>query len=306
VGVIVLAIAVDLAFGDPPSRWHPVAWMGGLLEWGRRHMGHGSPRVLLMRGAVLVLACGALAALVGWIMSGLTGRWGWGGVILESLALKAAFSLRDLALACNRVARALQGGDLGEARRLVGYHLVSRPTSNLDRGQVASAAIESAGENVTDAFMAPLVCYLALGLPGAYLYRTVNTADAMIGYRGGALEYFGKASARLDDALNLVPARLSALAIVVFAGFVGADVRGAWQIMWRDHGRTASPNAGWTMSAMAGALGVVLEKVGAYRLGEGRVPQGRDVEHSVRLILAAALGTMATALGWLLLRSYLG
>ena len=198
----------------------------------------------------------------------------------------------------------MQGGDLVEARRLVGYHLVSRPTSDLDRGQVASAAIESAGENLTDAFVAPLVCYLALGLPAAYVYRTVNTADAMIGYREGALEYFGKASARLDDVLNLVPARLSALAIVVLAGLVGADVRGAWQIMWRDHGRTASPNAGWTMSAMAGALGIVLEKPGAYRLGEGRVPQASDVERSIRLMLAASLGTAAIALGWLLLRSY--
>src|SRR5262249_54209283 len=154
-------------------------------------------------------------------------------------------------------------------RGLVGFHLVSRPTSGLSEGQVASAAVESAAENLTDAFVAPLLWYSALGLAGAFLYRTVNTADAMIGYREGALEYFGKASARLDDLLSLIPARIAGLAVVGAAALTGEDFRSAWTTMHHDHGRTASPNAGWTMSAMAGALGVMLEKPGTYRLGAG-------------------------------------
>ena len=202
---------------------------------------------------------------------------------------------------CMQVARALRARDLVEARRLVGYHLVSRPTSDLDDGRVASAAIESAGENLTDAFVAPLMFYLAFGLAGAYVYRTINTADAMIGYRDEELEYFGKAAARLDDILNLIPARLAALAIAACAGLVRGDARGAWRIMLRDRGRTASPNAGWTMSAMAGALDIVLEKPGTYRLGEGPLPQAGDVERSVRLLLASALGLTGLMLGWLLL-----
>ena len=303
---IALAVVIDLLFGDPPNRWHPVAWMGRLLEGGRRRLGHGPPRALLVRGALVVVACTALAGLVGWVVSSLAARWGIGGVLIEAMALKMSISLRDLAMAGRDVSRALRGGDLTEARRLVGYHLVSRPTSNLDGGQVASAAIESAAENLTDAFAAPLLSYLLFGLAGAYAYRAVNTADAMFGYRDGDLEYFGKACARLDDILNLIPARIAALSIVGCAVFTGADAGGSWRTMRGDHRRTASPNAGWTMSAMAGALGVVLEKPGAYRLGAGRRPEPGDIARAARLMLWGATGMTVAALGWLLLRSYWG
>ena len=298
-----LAVVTDLLLGDPPNRWHPVSWMGRLLAWGRGFE-RGSSRVLLARGTVLVLVAAGVAGIVGWSLSSVIRPWGWPGVILEAIALKLVISLRDLTGSCRQVAQALLCGDLAEARRLVGYHLVSRPTAGLDARLVTSATIESAAENLTDAFIAPLAWYLVFGLAGAYVYRAVNTADAMLGYREGALEYFGKASARLDDLLNFVPARLAALAIVVSAGLIGEDARGAWRTMLRDHGRTASPNAGWTMSAMAGALGVSLEKPGAYRLGAGALPQPRDVARGIRVVIVSALGTVGLMVGLLLFRSY--
>ena len=210
---------------------------------------------------------------------------GPGGVTLEAVALKSTLSLRDLARAARSVAAALERGDLDDARGQLGFHLVSRPTATLDAGQVASGAIESMAENLTDALVAPVVFFLLFGLPGALAYRALNTADTMLGYREGALEYFGKVAARLDDLANLMPARLAALGIVAAAG-VRAPT--AWSTMARDHARTASPNAGWTMSAMAGALGVTLEKPSTYRLGQGHAPDAADVERSIRLMTRAA------------------
>jgi adenosylcobinamide-phosphate synthase len=302
--VITLAVALDFLFGEPPSSWHPVAWLGSLLAWGRKRLEHGSARGLLVRGAALILVTCVLVGLGGWSLSFLAQELEWPGVMLEALALKTAISLRNLKSRCYLVADALQRSSIAEARRLVGYHLVSRPTANLDEGQVASATVESAAENLTDAFVAPLVCYLALGLGGAFVYRAVNTADAMVGYRDGMLEYFGKASARLDDLLNVIPARIAGVAIVAAAALAGEDPRGAWQAMGRDRGRTASPNAGWTMSAMAGALGVTLEKPGAYRLGGGPLPDSGHIARSARVVLVAALGLVATMVGLLAVRSY--
>ncbi len=298
--VLALAVAIDLVLGDPPNRWHPVAWLGASLGWGRARLATGSPPALLAKGALLVVAVAGLAGVVGWAASRSLPAWGWAGLIAEAIALEMAISLRSLVRACRQVARALERGDLDEAQHLVGYHLVSRPTEDLDARLVASAAVESAAENFTDAFVAPLVWYLALGLGGVWIYRTVNTADAMIGYRAGALEHFGKVAARLDDVLNLIPARLGAIVLVATAWLSGDDAKGAWRAMWRDHGRTSSPNAGWTMSAAAGALGVTLEKPGAYRLGSGPYPGPAHVDRSARLVLLAAFVTLAALIGGLL------
>jgi adenosylcobinamide-phosphate synthase len=283
--VVLLAVVLDLALGDPPNRVHPVVGMGRVLAAGRRALCHGGPIALLLAGAGLTLGLMASAAGAGAAVAALAGMLGPGGIALEAVALKSTLALRDLARAARSVAVALERGDLDDARGRLGFHLVSRPTATLDAGQVASGAIESVAENLTDALVAPVVFFLLFGLPGALAYRALNTADTMLGYREGALEYFGKVAARLDDLANLVPARLAALAIVAATGM---PARAAWSTMARDHARTASPNAGWTMSAMAGALGLTLEKPSTYRLGQGRAPDAADVERSVRLMSRAA------------------
>jgi adenosylcobinamide-phosphate synthase len=283
--VVLLAVVLDLALGDPPNGVHPVAWMGRALAAGRRALCHGGPVALLLAGAGLTLGVMASAAGAGAAVAALAGMLGPGGIALQAIALKSTLSLRDLARAARSVATALGRGELDEARARLALHLVSRPTATLDAGQVASGAIESVAENLTDALVAPVVFFLLFGLPGALAYRALNTADTMLGYREGALEYFGKVAARLDDLANLVPARLAALAIVAGAG---GRAPAAWSTMARDRTRTASPNAGWTMSAMAGALGVTLEKPSTYRLGQGRAPDAPDVERSVRFMTRAA------------------
>lgn len=250
-----------------------------------------------MRGAALALGAAALAGLAGALVSALARRLGWVGLPFEALALASLFSLRGLAAAARRVADALARGDLAGARALVGRHLVSRPTAALGAGQVASATVESVAENLTDSVVAPLAFYLAFGLAGAAVYRAVNTADAMVGYREGALEHFGKAAARLDDVLSFLPARLAGYAIVAGALGAGASAARALAVMRRDRAATASPNAGWTMAAMAGALGVTLEKSGAYRLGDGAPPVAADIARALRVLFTATALSLVTLLG---------
>jgi len=304
VAVLLLAIVLDLAFGDPPSRVHPVAGLGRALAAGRRILCVGGPVRLLAGGAFVTLAAAALAALAGALVAGLASMLGPWGVVPEVLALTLLLSLRGLERAASGVRASLERGDLDGARTAVGLHLVSRDTAALDAGHVASAAVESVAENLTDSYVAPACFYLLFGLPGAAIYRAINTADAMLGYRGGPLEHFGKTAARLDDLANLLPARLAGIAVVAAASVTGADARGAWSTMLRDRGLTASPNAGWTMAAMAGALGVTLEKSGAYRLGRGALPTPADVTRSVRLTLVSAgLATALLAIIWMVAKS---
>jgi adenosylcobinamide-phosphate synthase len=295
--VIGIAIVIDLAVGDPPNRVHPVAWMGRGLALGRKHLCHGGRIRLLIGGALVTLTVAMLAAGAGALVAVAATRLGAAAALVEAAALSLLLSIRGLVRAAQEVARPLTAGDLTTARRAVGCHLVSRPTATLTADVVASATVVSIAENLTDALVAPLFFYVLFGLPGAAFYRAINTADAMIGYRGGSLEYFGKAAARLDDLLNLVPARLAALAIVVAARFTAGDGGGAWRALWRDAARTASPNAGLTMAAMAGALGVALSKPGAYRLGDGRPPGTADVARALRTFAVAA----ALSVGALLL-----
>jgi adenosylcobinamide-phosphate synthase len=296
---IVLAVALDLAAGEPSRRWHPVVWLGRGLGWAERR----APARSVADGAVALtmLTAGAWAAAR---LLGLAARrLGRLGIVLEVLALKPAFAVRGLAEAANGVEAALRAGNLDAARARVGRDLVSRPTGDLGADEVASAAIESAAENLVDSIAAPLLAYAVGGLPAAWAYRTVNTADAMWGYRDVRYERFGKAAARLDDLANFVPARLGAAALAAGAALTGENGAGAARVAWAQHRRTASPNAGWPMAAMAGALDVLLAKRGAYRLGEGAPPSSADAIRRARRILGAATGlTVAFVAGVALVR----
>jgi adenosylcobinamide-phosphate synthase len=292
--VILLAVAIDLAAGEPSTRWHPVAWLGRAFHWTERR----APGRSVADGAAALTLVTASAWIVARWLGAVTRRLGWTGVVLEALALKPAFAVRGLVEATDRVEAALRAGDLAIARLRVGRDLVSRPTGDLDADEVASAAIESAAENLVDSVAAPVLAYAAAGLPAAWTYRAVNTADAMWGYRDARYERFGKAAARLDDLVNLVPARLGAAALAAGAALAGEDGAGAARVARAQHRRTASPNAGWPMAAMAGALGVGLAKRGAYRLGESALPSSPDaIRRASRVLGVAATITVVLVAG---------
>ena len=279
-----LALVLDGLCGDPPSAFHPVAWMGKGIAAARVALSVRSRWLQFAVGLAVCLVGVAGCVAVGMAIDMLTGSWSWARVILGAGILKMTFSVRDLAGAGSKVRSALAGHNLAEARHLLARHLVSRDVATLDEPRLAAATVESLAENISDGIVAPLLYFLVGGLGGALAYRFLNTADAMLGYHDER-EWLGKGPARLDDLANLIPARMSAALIASSAPLVGGSWRNATRIWWRDRGKTASPNAGQPMAAAAGALGVELEKVGHYVLGsDQRLPDPADVGRAVRLV----------------------
>ena len=300
--VLALAVALDLAFGELPARFHPTVWMGRTVAFAVKLTPRNGWTGVVSGGVMAALVTGLWVAAAVIAVRGLHGIHDLAYILVGAVLLKSTFAIRMLHQEAARVRGLLASGDTVNARYGL-RSLVSRDPSRLSSEQTAAAAVESVSENMGDSFFGPWLFFAVFGLPGAVAYRAVNTLDSMVGY-WGELEFLGKASARLDDFLNLIPARLTALLLVFASLFLpGQRAAGAWRIMWRDHSLTQSPNAGWAMSGMAGALGVELEKTGHYRLGEGTRPVGpQDITQAIRsMYLVAALG-LAVALAMAYLR----
>jgi adenosylcobinamide-phosphate synthase len=266
--------------------------MGNYLRTVRRRL----PPTLLagalawLGGAVLVVAVASCCEwLIGFATQPLsvsTNLQFLVSTLLTAIPLKPLFAWRALRTAAQAVFHA---PDLPEARRLLGWHLVSRDTSVLNESEVYGAAIESLTENLSDSLVAPLLYFVIGGLPLVALYRYANTADAMWGYRTPALERFGKVAARMDDLLNLIPARVTALLLILACLPLRLNMRQAMRVWWRDGYKTPSPNAGQPMSVAAGALGIRLGKRGVYDLGaEFHEPTRNDGEVALRWTTLAA------------------
>lgn len=300
--VLTLALLIDILLGDPPNTFHPVAWMGHVINLlKKRAPGKGS-RAQLAYGGLIVFVGGSLFATLGYGLSSLFKAFprllSW---LCEAILLKSTIGLRGLDQAAGEVQDALQEDDLPRAQKLVRFHLVSRQTAQLNASQVAAAAIESVAENASDGIIAPLFYYVLGGLPAALGYRFLNTADSMLGYRDPAREWLGKIPARIDDILNFLPARLTGGLIALAATLHRKQGKRSFYIMHHEAAKTDSPNAGVPMSAMAGALDVELEKVGQYKLGEGnRPPTPHDIQESRSLLKLATLlaGVLFVLLTW--------
>ncbi len=286
---LAVAFFIDLLFGDPPNRFHPVVAMGNFIRYIQKRYNMGSQKERFLAGLGIVVLGGALFSLP-WlvILPLLTKLPIWAAGALMGCFLKPVFSFRNLIKAGKEIQQYLLINDLSTSRRMVGWHLVSRDTSQLSKNQLASAVIESLAENVTDSFWAPLFFFSIGGLPAAWFYRFVNTADSMIAYRTPDLEHFGKSAAKLDDFLNWLPARAAGIILVVSAGLLHLNMKRAWHTMRTQNDRTSSPNAGWTMAAAAGALEIVLEKPQHYRLEGGtQLPDEKSIERSIHLVSLA-------------------
>lgn len=282
------AVAIDRAAGDPPTRLHPVGALGAIARGLEAIAPHGADaRRACGLGAALALP--SATALGASLLPRLLGiRRGVARTVADAGLLSLGFALRTLLERVREVEDALRHDDLEEARARLARHLVSRDVSGLGPGEIAAATIESLAENLSDSVVAPWLWYALGGLPAAWAYRATNTLDALWGYRDERYRDLGEAAARADDLLNLIPARLTALAICGAARRQGAGARALRR--WRlDAGRTESPNAGHPMAAMAGALGVRLGKRGSYTLGEGlREPSCEDVRRARRIASDAA------------------
>lgn len=282
--ILLIALALDLTFGEPPNVRHPVAWLGKLISLETKHAPQRGKFKQLAYGISMVLiTLGLIVTAVYFLLTYLGGISLILYVIVAGLLLKFSFSLRGLRQAIDTIREFLVKDNLGQARISL-KSLVSRNTARLSKSQVISATVESAAENICDSFIAPLFYFFLFGVPGAIAYRVINTFDAMVGYHG-RWECLGRFAARLDDVANFIPARITALIIVLASLICRKNVSQAWHIMIRDHKKTESPNAGWTMSAIAGALGVRLEKIDHYRLGDAHYPLSLDTINGSRQII---------------------
>lgn len=291
--VALIAVIIERLVGYPDAVvarvGHPVMWMGKLISLldtclNNRTRGRGILALL-----ILLSVTAAIAIPVSVVLRAIPY-----GFVVEALLASTLLAQKSLGDAVASVAAALRRS-LTEGRTAVS-HIVGRDPEALDAPGVSRAAIESLAESTSDAVIAPLFWLVLLGLPGIALYKAVNTADSMIGHKTGRHLQFGWASARFDDLVNLIPARLSALLIASVARFIpGADRRAAWSTAWRDARKHESPNAGWPEAAMAGALGFALggprsydgEVVDLPRFGDGRSDLGPDdIDRALRLYRA--------------------
>jgi adenosylcobinamide-phosphate synthase len=285
--ILALAAAIDLAVGDPPDIVHPVAWMGkviALLEKGGLKLNASGQFIYGIGMTIFTTALFVIP--VYFLVTYLHDLNQVAYIIVAAVILKFTFSIRGLWHAARKIKRLLQEKNLDKTRFEL-RALVSRDTKDLNEPLLVSAAVESVAEGTCDSLVAPLFYFLLLGVPGAIGYRAVNTLDSMIGYHG-KYEHLGKFAASLDDVLNFIPARLAAL-LLVLAAAMKKSGRDAWKTALKEHIRTESPNAGWPMAAMAGALNVRLEKVGHYVLGERRAaPVLENIDSAVTLFSLAA------------------
>ncbi|MDP7343086.1 MAG: adenosylcobinamide-phosphate synthase CbiB [Alphaproteobacteria bacterium] len=267
--LLLIALGLDWLIGDP--RWlpHPVRLMGAATAFLEACLNRAkrSAGERVIRGFLAVLAVAVLSALAGWALAAYVGAlsYGW---IAELALMSLLIAQRGMVSHSIRVVRALKQGGVAEGRKAVA-RIVGRETAGLDQHGVARAAIESCAESYSDGVIGPIFWYLLLGLPGLMAYKAVNTMDSMIGHKSERYAAFGMVAARLDDALNWLPARISGALIAVAAIFVpGARPIGALRVMLRDAGKHVSPNAGWPEAASAGALDLALLGPMRYAGGE--------------------------------------
>lgn len=280
--ILLGAFGLDARFGEPPNSFHPVAWFGRVMNALVTRAPRGNPQQEFLYGAGIVTS-GVALALAPALLLERVGRNFWLEFFASVWLLKTTFARRALLNAAERVRIELENENLDAARNEL-RALVSRDTSQLDEPLLAACAIESLAENASDSFVAPLFYYTVFGMRGALVYRALNTLDAMIGYRG-RFEYLGKAAARVDDVVNFIPARLTALCLVLVT-----RSRRAWRVMQNDHARDASPNAGYPMSALAGAMNLRLEKVGTYCFNKtGGLPRAAEIARAAQIV-SHALG----------------
>jgi len=266
---LLLALAIDAWFGDPPRVYrrvpHPAALIGTVIAWADRAFNRESDTAQHRRaaGSALVAVLVISTAVIGWALQVLLLSLPLGGLWL-AMVMSIFIAQQSLYRHVADVAKALEVSGL-DAGRMAVARIVGRDPNRLDRPGVCRAAIESLAENFSDAVVAPVLWALIFGLPGLIAYKAINTADSMIGHKSPRHRDFGWAAARLDDLVNWPASRLSALAIG-FGAFLmpGSDPPGAFAAVKRDARRHRSPNAGWPEAALAGALGFALNGPRSY------------------------------------------
>ncbi len=283
--ILLLALLIDVVFGEVPDNIHPTVWMGRVIAVLRTRIRNPNPLrekaggVLLAIFAITLFAVPAFGLLfvirlfLGWIVY----------IVVAAIMFKMTFAVKCMSKYTLPIMRALEAGDLDKAKGFLHY-IVRRDPATLDERHVISAAVESIAESTTDGVTSPMIYFALFGVPGAIAYRVINTLDSMVGYRDVANLNIGWFSAKLDTLANYVPTRLTAAFMVLSATILGEDWRGSRLIIHRDRRNMPSVNAGWTIAAMAGALGTQLEKPNYYALGDDHGLNPDHIRRALRMM----------------------
>jgi adenosylcobinamide-phosphate synthase len=294
--MIIAAVILDMVFGDPSWLPHPVRLIGSAIAAGDRYLHSGNKRGDLINGGLLASGVVAIAGVVTWATIQLLQCLSpYAGALAAVVIAWTTLAVRGLDQAASLVEHHLSLGDEDSARRAI-RALVGRDAETLDRSGLIAATIESIAENSSDGFVAPLLFLITAGPVGAVIYKAINTLDSMIGHRDSRYLYFGRFAARLDDLVNLIPSRLTALSIALAAIFVTARGWESGSTCIRDAGKHPSPNAGYPEAAMAGALGLQLGGDAFYAgelerrafLGDPEVALDLTALHSARVLMWTA------------------
>lgn len=270
------ALVLDFAFGDPKNKYHPTAWIGGIIAKLTPLGQHQNKKIEKLGGILVVsIPIGIVVTLLLALdlgISFLTHDWVTlaVSVVVGILLLKTTIAIKGMERYAMAVVESLEMDNLDSARANLSM-IVKRNTSDLDKNHVISGVLESVSENTVDGITGPLFYYAILGLPGAFMYRIINTADSMIGYKTDVFKNLGWFAATCDTVLNYIPSRLTGFVMIISAVILQNNWKESYKIMIRDGKKTESPNAGYPMAALAGALGTKFEKINHYKLGSGEI-----------------------------------
>lgn len=267
--ILALALLIDITIGEPPHKIHPVVWIGKVINHLEPHCHANTPQTEKIKGTIMALSVITITTTTSWIILKLTQTYlgTYAYIIISALILKPTFALKSMKKHTLPIAQALEKNNKQQARILLS-RVVRRNPWKLTDQQIISATIETIAEGTVDGITSPLFYYIILGTPGAIIQRTINTLDSMVGYKDKYYKNIGWFSAKLDTIINYIPARLTALTIILAALLLNKNHKLSLKTILTDHKKTESLNAGWPMSAMAGALEIQLEKPGHYTLGK--------------------------------------
>ena len=274
--IVAFALGMDFVFGDPKNKYHPTAWIGTLIAKLTPLAKNQNMYVEKLGGIfVVAITVGVVVTLLLILDAGislLTTDWVTivvSGVVVVIL-LKTTIAIRGMEKHVKAVLESLDQNNLDMARTNLSM-IVKRNTKNLDKNHVISGVLESISENTVDGITGPLFYFALFGLPGAFVYRVINTVDSMIGYKTDIFKNVGWFGATCDTILNYIPSRLTGLVMIISAAILQNNWKESYKIMIRDGKKTESPNAGYPMAALAGALETKFEKINHYKLGNGEI-----------------------------------
>jgi adenosylcobinamide-phosphate synthase len=271
-----------MILGEYPDRIHPTIGIGKMILYLKRKSRNANPKVERVNGVLMALIIMMVVSIPVFLLL-IWLRLSFGSIpyiIVGAILFKATFAIKGMGQYTKPIAKALKKNDLAGARKWLPY-IVRRDPNSLDERQIISAAVESIAESTTDGITAPFFFFALFGVPGAFAYRVVNTLDSMVGYKNEENRNIGWFSANLDTIANYMPARMTSYLIVAASFLLQENRCESWRILQRDKYKTASPNAGYTISAMAGALNIQLEKKGNYTLGDDH---GISYEHILKAL----------------------